>query len=200
MNQRQFWKELAVVTLSTAMIGAATCGYVRAGLGSDAVALFNEGLSGFAGVSLGTAAWMLNLVMLAIALVLNRKDLGWTTIYNCALCGAFIDLADWALDPILTLSTSLAFRWLLMFGSMALVAGSCALMMRYCKGMTPNDAVTTGVAKRLGCSFRVVRVSLDGLLMVTGFLMGGVVGLGSVVAVFGTGPMIQFFHQFGRKK
>lgn len=57
MRQKRIFTDLVVVTAATAMIGAATCCYVRAGLGSDSVAVFNEGLSRFSGVSLGTAAW-----------------------------------------------------------------------------------------------------------------------------------------------
>ena len=70
MKERGFFRDLAVVTLATAMIGAATCCYVRAGLGSDSVAVFNEGLSIFAKVSLGTAAWCLNVALLVTAFVL----------------------------------------------------------------------------------------------------------------------------------
>ena len=47
--------------------------------------------------------------------------------------------------------------------------------------------------------FRAVRMTIDAALMLSGFLMGGVVGIGSVVAVLGTGPLIQFFVQFGKK-
>ena len=45
MKDRRFFRDLGVVTLATAMIGAATCCYVRAGLGGDSVAVFLEGLS-----------------------------------------------------------------------------------------------------------------------------------------------------------
>ena len=199
MKQKKIFKDLAVVTLSTAMIGAATCCYVRAGLGSDSVAVFNEGLSIFGGVSLGTAAWILNMVLLLTAFLTARKHIGWTTIYNSLLVGPFIDVMNWVLSPVLGLSTGLWFRWVLFAAGLVLVGAACALMILGCPGMSVNDAISTGIAKRLGCSFRAVRMSIDGALMLAGFLMGGVVGIGSVVAVLGTGPLIQFFAQFGKK-
>ena len=67
MKQKRFTRDVAVVTLSTLMIGAATCCYVRAGLGGDSVAVFLEGLSVAGGVSLGTASWLLNIVLLTLA-------------------------------------------------------------------------------------------------------------------------------------
>ena len=199
MKQKKFLSDLAVVTLSTAMIGAATCCYVRAALGSDSVALFVEGLSRKAGFSLGTASWVLNIFLLTTAFLVNRKDLGWTTIYNSLLCGLFIDLANWALDPILGLSNGLVFRWGLLLSGIALVAGGCALMMRNCPGMSVNDALSAGLARRLGCSFRVVRIGVDAVLMIAGVVMGGVIGVGTVLAVLGTGPLIQWFYQLGKK-
>ena len=200
MKEKKWIRDILYVTLSTAMIGAATCCYVRAGLGSDSVAVFNEGLSTFAGFSLGTAAWCLNIGLLLTAFLTARKNIGWTTIYNSLLCGPFIDLMNWLLAPVLGFSSGLWFRVVLFAAGLLLVAISCALMMRKCPGMSVNDAISTCVSKRLGCSFRVVRMSIDGALMLTGLLLGGVVGIGSVVAVLGTGPLIQFFYQLGDKK
>ena len=199
MKTKAFFMDLAVVTLSTAMIGAATCCYVRAGLGSDSVAVFNEGLSIFAGFSLGTAAWCLNLGLLLTTFLMARKYIGWTTIYNSLLVGPFIDVMNWVLSPVLNFSDVLWFRGILFAAGLVLVASACALMIRKCPGMSVNDAIATGIAKRLGCSFRAVRMTIDGGLMLSGWLMGGVVGVGSVVAVLGTGPLIQWFCTIGKK-
>ena len=199
MRQKRFFQDLTVVTLASAMIGAATCCYVRAGLGSDSVAVFNEGLSIFAKVSLGTAAWCLNVALLVTAFFLARRHIGWTTICNSLLIGPSIDLMDGVLAPVLNLSSAVGFRVVLFAAGLVLVASSCALLIRKCPGMSVNDAISTAIAEKLSCSFRTVRTALDGLLMAAGFLMGGVVGIGSVAAVLGTGPLIQFFVQFGKK-
>ena len=199
MKEKRVFKDLAVVTASTAMIGLATCCYVRSGLGSDAVAVFQEGLSSFAGFSLGTAAWCLNIGLLTAAFLMARRHMAWTTVFNSLLCGPFIDLMNWLMDLVFGLSDGLLYHCVLFAVGILLVASACALMIRHCSGMTVNDAITTAIAERLGCSFRVVRMSIDGALMLSGFLMGGVVGIGSVIAVLGTGPLIQFFYQFGEK-
>ena len=199
MNQKKFIKDLAVVTLSTAMIGAATCCYVRAGLGGDSVAVFLEGLSVAGGISLGTASWMLNIVLVALALAMARRHIGWTTVYSCILTGSFIDLADGLLDPFFGLSDALWFRWGILGMGLLLLTMACALMIRFCPGMSIMDAIVTRISEKLGVSFRAVRMIIDAGLMLTGFLLGGVVGTGSVAAVLGTGPLIQFFCQLGKK-
>ena len=192
MKERRFFRDLGVVTLATAMIGAATCCYVRAGLGGDSVAVFLEGLSVACSISLGTASWSLNIVLLTLAFLTARKHIGWTTVYGCLFTGGFIDAADWLLAPVFGLSDGLWFRWVVFAAGLLLLTAACALMIRCCPGMSILDALVTRLARRLGVSFRAVRMTIDAALMLSGFLMGGVVGIGSVVAVLGTGPLILY--------
>ena len=199
MRKNGFFADLAAVTVSTIMIGAATCCYVRAGLGGDSVAVFLEGLSTALGISLGTASWSLNIVLVILAFLMARKHIGWTTVYSCILTGSFIDLADVLLEPVFSLSGSLLYRWGIFLAGLLLLTAGCALMIRFCPGMSILDAIVTRLSEKLRVSFRAVRMTIDAGLMISGFLMGGVVGIGSVVAVLGTGPLIQFFVQFGKK-
>ena len=199
MKDRRFFRDLGVVTLATAMIGAATCCYVRAGLGGDSVAVFLEGLSVALRISLGTASWSFNILLLTLAFLTARKHIGWTTVYGCLFTGGFIDAVDWLLAPVFGLSDGLLFRWVVFAAGLLLLTAACALMIRFCPGMSILDALVTRLAERLGVSFRAVRMALDVVMMVTGLLMGGVVGIASVAAVLGTGPLIQFFVRFGKK-
>ena len=197
--KERFWKSLGTVTLATAMIGAATCCYVRAGQGGDSIAVFLEGLSVAGGISLGTASWGLNIVLLTLAFLVARKHIGWTTVFSCLFTGLFVDVADVLLAPIFALSDGVLYRWVIFAAGLLLLTASCALMICRCPGMSVLDAVVTRVSEKLRCSFRSVRMTIDAALMLTGFLLGGVVGIGSVAAVLGTGPLIQWFSQFGKK-
>ena len=163
------------------------------------MAVFLEGLSTAFAISLGTASWSLNIVLVALAFLMARKHIGWTTVYGCLFTGGFIDAADWLLDPVFRMSDGLWFRWGIFLAGLLLLTLACALMIRFCPGMSILDALVTRLAERLGVSFRAVRMALDVVMMVTGVCMGGVVGIASVAAVLGTGPLIQFFVQFGKK-
>ena len=199
MKQKKFLRDVAVVTLSTLMIGTATCCYVRAGLGGDSVAVFLEGLSVALGISLGAASWLLNIVLLTLAFLAARRHMGWTTVFGCVFTGPFVDLADALLEPVFGLSGALWYRGLIFLAGLLLLTEACALMIRFCPGMSILDAIVTRLSEKLRISFRAVRMTIDAALMLSGFLMGGVVGIGSVVAVLGTGPLIQYFAQFSKK-
>ena len=199
MKQKRFTRDVAVVTLSTLMIGAATCCYVRAGLGGDSVAVFLEGLTHALGISLGAASWLLNIVLLTLGFLAARRHMGWTTVFGSVFTGLFVDLADALLEPVFGLSGALWYRGMIFLAGLLLLTEACALMIRFCPGMSIMDAIVTRISEKLGVSFRAVRMTIDAGLMLTGFLLGGVVGTGSVAAVLGTGPLIQFFSQFGKK-
>ena len=199
MKQKKFLRDVAVVTLSTLMIGTATCCYVRAGLGGDSVAVFLEGLSVAGGLSLGTASWLLNIVLLTLAFLTARKQMGWTTAFGCVFTGPFVDLADALLAPVFGLSGALWYRGLIFLAGLLLLTEACALMIRFCPGMSIMDAIVTRLSERTGISFRAIRVFIDALLMLSGWLMEGMVGIGTAAAVLCTGPLIQWFSQFGKK-
>ena len=177
------------------MIGAATCCYVRAGLGGDSVAVFFDGLSRFAGISLGTASWIFNILLLAIGSLTARRYIAWTTVFSCILTGWFVDLADWALAPVLTFDGGVLYRWALFFTGLVLLAAGCGLMIRRCPGMSVLDAIVTRLAERCGRSYRMIRIWVDVAVMAAGVAMGGIIGAGSIVAAFATGPAIAFFSK-----
>ena len=199
MKQKSFLKDLSAVTVSTAMIGVATCCYVRAGLGGDSVAVFLEGLSVAGGLSLGTASWLLNIVLLTLAFLTARKQMGWTTVFGCVFTGPFVDLADTLLDPVFGRSGALWYRGLVFLAGLLLLTGACALMIRLCPGMSVMDAIVTRLSEGTGISFRTIRICIDTIMMFSGWIMGGMVGIGTVAAVLCTGPLIQWLSQFGKK-
>ena len=199
MKQKRFTRDVAVVTLSTLMIGAATCCYVRAGLGGDSVAVFLEGLTHALGISLGAASWLLNIVLLTLGFLAARRHMGWTTVFGSVFTGPFVDLADTLLDPVFGLSGALWYRGMIFLAGLLLLTEACALMIRFCPGMSIMDAIVTRLSERTGISFRTIRILIDTIMMFSGWLMGGMVGIGTVAAVLCTGPLIQWFSQFGKK-
>ena len=199
MKQKKFIRDVAVVTLSTLMIGAATCCYVRAGLGGDSVAVFLEGLTHALGISLGAASWLLNIVLLTLGFLAARRHMGWTTVFGSVFTGLFVDLADALLEPVFGLSSALWYRGLIFLAGLLLLTEACALMIRFCPGMSIMDAIVTRLSERTGISFRTIRILIDTIMMFSGWLMGGMVGIGTVAAVLCTGPLIQWFSRFGKK-
>jgi uncharacterized membrane protein YczE len=60
-------------------------------------------------------------------------------------------------------------------------------------GPGPRDGLMTGMHRRYGWSIRRARTAVEVVVLVIGFLLGGTVGLGTVVFALGIGPVVQVF-------
>ena len=91
-------------------------------------------------------------------------------------------------------STSRAHSWLrgaLMVGGVALCGLATAMYIGAQFGRGPRDGLMTGLARRTGLSLRLVRTLLEVTVVVIGLLLGGVVGLGTVLYALAIGPLTQ---------
>jgi uncharacterized membrane protein YczE len=63
-------------------------------------------------------------------------------------------------------------------------------------GAGPRDGLMTGLVRRTGRSVRLVRTSLEVTVLAAGWLLGGAVGLGTVLYALAIGPLVQLFLQW----
>ena len=114
---------------------------------------------------------------------------GLGTLANAALLGPFADIALALIDTPQTLPLRGAY----LFGGVMLCAFATALYVGAQLGPGPRDGLMTGFARRSGWSIRKVRTIIEVTVLVIGVLLGGVVGLGTVLFALGVGPLTQFF-------
>ena len=181
------------VILSTAIIGLGVCLYVYADLGGDSITVLEDGMSRVLGIRLGTASYLYGAVVIALDLLFARDKIGWTTVVNTFTTGTFINLFDPLLRPYLQ-GRSLPVRWILMFAGLFCIAYSIVLLIRYQNGMNALDAIAWTIAEKIHVQYRIIRIILDALLIIAGYLMGGVVGIGSIIGVFGLGPLVAYLN------
>ena len=81
----------------------------------------------------------------------------------------------------------------MMLGAVVLNAISTVLYIGAGLGPGPRDGLMTGLVVRTGLSVRLVRTSIEATVLTIGWLLGGTVGVGTVVYAFGIGPLVQFF-------
>jgi uncharacterized membrane protein YczE len=159
---------------------------VRAGLGLDPWDVFHQGLSRHTGMTIGVASAVVGVVVLLAWIPLrNRPGIG--TIANVVVIAVTVDAAlAWLPTP-----TALPVRVALMLGAVMLNAVSTVLYIGAGLGPGPRDGLMTGLVARTGLSVRLVRTSIEASVLVTGWLLGGTVGVGTVIYALGIGPLVQ---------
>jgi uncharacterized membrane protein YczE len=161
---------------------------VRAGLGLDPWDVFHEGLAGHTGMTIGMASAVVGVgVLLAWIPLRNRPGIG--TLANVVVIAVTVD-AGMALLPT---PASLPVRIALMLAAVLLNALSTVLYVGAGLGPGPRDGLMTGLVVRTGLSVRLVRTSIEATALAVGWLLGGTVGVGTVVYAFGIGPLVQMF-------
>ncbi|BBY78226.1 membrane protein [Mycolicibacterium parafortuitum] len=186
---------LGAGTLRGAALLTGLCGYgvsmammVRAGLGLDPWDVFHQGLALRTGMSIGAASAVVGVaVLLAWIPLRNRPGIG--TVANVIVIAVTVDAALW----ILPAPASLPIRIALMTSAVVLNAFSTVLYIGAGMGPGPRDGLMTGLVVRTGRSVRLVRTTIEVTVLTAGWLLGGTVGVGTVVYAFGIGPLVQLF-------
>jgi uncharacterized membrane protein YczE len=171
--------------LGLALYGISLGLMVRANFGLDPWDVFHQGLAQRVGLSLGM---MVNLVGAAVLLlwIPIRQRPGIGTIANVFLIGTFADISLWLIPPIDSLSLTIA---MLSFG-VVLNGVATGAYIGAGLGPGPRDGLMTGLVKRTGGSVRVIRTSIEVAVLAAGWLLGGTVGLGTVIYAIAIGPIV----------
>lgn len=161
---------------------------VRAGLGLDPWDVFHQGLALRTGMTIGMASAVVGVaVLLAWIPLRNRPGIG--TVANVVVIAVTVDVALWLMPT----PTSLPVRIALMLAAVVLNAVSTVLYIGAGLGPGPRDGLMTGLVVRAGRSVRLVRTTIEVSVLTVGWLLGGTVGVGTVVYAFGIGPLVQLF-------
>lgn len=164
--------------------------FIQANLGSDTITVFIDGLKNIIHTSLGGASRIYNIAALLIALWLSRKDIGWCTIVYALTVGYFMDFYDAILTPYSLSTSALWIRFvMILIGQLCFVA-TYVILILYRKGMNQLDAIAYGITNRCRISYQWIRTGLDAFLLVGGYVMGGVIGIGSILAMASTGILV----------
>jgi len=156
---------------------------VLAGLGLDPWDVLNQGLSRTFGLGIGTWAIILGVTVLLLWRLLRQRP-GVGTVANAIVVGAVIDLTLALVHPPRALGVRVA---VLLAG----VVGNGLATGFYIGaglGSGPRDGLSVGIAAR-GRSLRLVRTSIEATVVITGFLLGGTVGVGTVLYALTIGPI-----------
>ncbi|MBJ8338199.1 YitT family protein [Antrihabitans sp. NCIMB 15449] len=161
---------------------------IRANFGLDPWDVFHQGVTEHVPLSFGTVTALTGLVVLLAWIPLRQRP-GLGTISNVVVIAVSVDAGLATLPDI----DEVWLRVTAMIAAVVLNAIATVLYIGAGMGPGPRDGLMTGLVARTGLSVRLVRTVLEVTVLSTGWLLGGSVGVGTVVYAFGIGPLIQLF-------
>jgi uncharacterized membrane protein YczE len=160
---------------------------VLAGLGLDPWDVFHQGLSRTFGLAIGTWTIVVGIVVLLLWIPLRQLP-GIGTVSNVVLVGVTMDVVLGRVHA----PHALAARVACLVAGVFLNGVATGAYIGAGLGPGPRDGLMTGLAAR-GHSIRVVRTGLEVTVLVTGWLLGGTVGVGTVLYALSIGPLAHVF-------
>lgn len=166
------------------LFGSGLAVLVRADLGFDPWTVLSDGLRQVTDLTLGQLTVATSLVVLLLWIPLRERP-GVGTLANALLVGVVLDLGVRVLPPV----TDLLARGALLVLAVALVAVGTGLYVGAGWGPGPRDGLMTGLA-RLGVPVALARGGIEVSVLLVGWLLGGSVGVGTLVFALGIGPLV----------
>lgn len=185
-------ERVARCTFGLFLFGVGIALMIQAHIGAAPWDVFHTGVADRVGVGVGTVILVTGAALLVLWIPL-RERIGLGTILNAVLIGLFVDLAaPWLPDP-----EALAPRAVLFAAGMLALAVGSGFYIGAGLGTGPRDGLMTGLARlRVAgrpVSVRVARTAIEASVLVLGALLGGSIGVGTVVFMLGIGPLVQVF-------
>ncbi|MEK8142276.1 hypothetical protein NKH18_06610 [Streptomyces sp. M10(2022)] len=171
-----------------ALYGASSALLVRAGLGLEPWGVLHQGLTERTGISIGVVSIIVGAVVLLLWIPIRQRP-GLGTVSNVFAVGIAMD-GTLALVPDVH---GLGAQIPVMAAAIVLNGVATGLYISARFGPGPRDGLMTGLHRLTGRSIRLVRTAIEAAVVVTGFLLGGSLGAGTVLYALAIGPLAQVF-------
>jgi uncharacterized membrane protein YczE len=170
------------------LYGLAAALQVRSGLGLDPWDVFHQGLSKHVGLAIGTVVIIVGAAVLLAWIPLRQRP-GLGTVSNVVLIGVSMNVSLELLSPVHVMAGRIGE----MVGGIVLCGIATGMYIGAHYGPGPRDGLMTGLARRSGRSIRLVRTGIEVTVLAVGFVLGGRVGVGTVLYALSIGPLAQLF-------
>jgi uncharacterized membrane protein YczE len=179
-------RRLTQLYAGLALYGVSMALLVRSGLGVMPWDVLHQGLARHLGLSMGTVTIVVGALVL-LAWIPLRQLPGVGTVSNVFVIGLVLDRVLAVLPAPSLLWVRVAFVVL----GVLLNAVATAAYIGVHLGPGPRDGLMTGLVRRTGGSVRLVRTALEVAVVLSGWLLGGTLGLATVVYALAVGPLVQ---------
>lgn len=180
---------LAILSLGVSMV------IKGAVVGTNAWDVLHIALFENFGLTIGTWNIITGLLVIAFTSIMVKRLPKVGTWVNMFLCGIFIDLFIWILPG----TSSMTFQIIYFVLGVLVLGFGCGMYIAPNLGTGPRDSLMMWIVERFGGSIRVARMCMELSVAFIGFILGGPLGVGTVIIAVFSGYVVQFSLPYCRK-
>lgn len=181
-------RRLVQLVFGLSLFGLGGALLLHSGLGTGSWDVLTQGISRHVPLSFGTITVITSGIVLLLWIPLRQRP-GIGTVLNAVLVGVFVDIGLRVFPVPHVLWTQIAS---LAVGIIVIGIAS-GVYIGAGLGPGPRDGLMTGLTQRTGWPIWVVRTIIEVTIVVIGWLLGGIVGIGTIAVTFAIGPLCQIF-------
>lgn len=161
---------------------------INANLGLSPWDIFHQGISKHTGITMGQASIIIGLLIVIIDWAFGEK-VGIGTLCNMLFIGIFMDIL--MLNHLIPVFSNIIARIIMMLIGMFIIGVACYFYIGAGLGSGPRDGLMVAFSKKTKKSVRFIRTCIEAVPLTVGYLLGGSVGVGTIIMVLGGGYFIQ---------
>ena len=210
-------KRLVLFFIGMSIIQFGVALFLKTSIGSDPFTVFTQGLatvlnkmglrelsivqmiSGSAEVTPGVANMIILVILFIGILIVDMKKIKIGTLICVIGVGPIIDLGVKAVSYFPVESANIFIKMILVLAGCFVIAVGFSIMSASNIGVAPNDIVPFIIQDKLKFQYRWIRIALDATFLVVGFILGGKIGIGTIISMLAIGPFIQLCLPYGKK-
>jgi len=170
------FKRVLILFFGLAIFGLGDGLIIQSGLGNAPWSVLAQGISLKSGLSIGTSTLIIGALVLSLWIPLRERP-GFGTLSNILIISLFIEIATNIFPQQEELLPGLIFTLV----GIAMVGIGSSLYITCGLGPGPRDGAMTGLHQRTGVRVGRVRLGLEVVVSITGALLGGTLGLGTLL-------------------
>ena len=183
-----FIRDFFVIQIGFALFGLSIAIMIRSNLGTSPWAVLEVAFSGLTGITPGRMSIIVGFVVLLGALALREK-IGWGTLGNILFIGLWEDLA---LELLPSIENNLLLQAGMLLLAILMMGIASAIYIGVDAGAGPRDSLMLAVHRTTSLSIRVGRAIIEIIVVAVGWLLGGPLGIGTLVFALLIGPAVQW--------
>ena len=193
-------RKCLIAVVGIMLVGIGVSFNAMAHLGNDPVGIFYDGMRSALGLTaeqLGLASNMVNIVLAVVLFFFGRKYLNLGTVIYIVPYGLCVDLGTFLYSKIFVVDA----LWMQIIGSVLgclMLYTGVAIFIAVDIGLDPMTGVAMVLRDFLKWDFKKAKWLFDGVMTIAGFLLGGTLGVVTILTAITAGPMIQWIS--GRVK
>ncbi len=186
-------RRVAVMTFGILLMGLGVSLFKLSATGNDPSSAFSMAVAAKVGLPFSITLSIVNCIWFVAEITLGRHYIGIGTFVNWFGVGIFADMFLAIANAIHFAPEALPIRVLVMVAGILVLSCSCALYQTANVGVAPYDAMALIMDERLPLPYFWCRIIVDSTVALLAWLLGGIIGLGTLVCALGLGPFITFF-------